>query len=238
MKFKKTLVMRERKFKSTILALLFMAPILLSAQDSAVVEIKKPRIHEVGLALPNLSILGQVGLIYRVGNEKALWRFGAFSFTGSKVDGRSDSTRDLESEGFSAKITAGREYRKKLAEKLEFRYGTDLSFAFTTQKSRTESTIYDPNSDEFLYTTKSQNNVTSYTPGVVIVLGFNYNLSNKIILGAEIKPSVRYNYRENKRQSVIITETESQNQEDLQTSNGLSYGFSNNSVLLSIVYQF
>lgn len=238
MKFKKTLVMRERKFKSTILSLLLMAPILLSAQDSAVVKIEKPRVHEVGLAFPNLSDLGQLGLIYRIGSEKALWRFGTFSFNGSDSDAQRDSTGSILGNGFNVNVTAGREYRKKISEKFELRYGADLSFGFRKSKNTRESTSYDPDSQELLYTRKSKDETTSYAPGLGLVLGFNYSLLNNLILGAEVKPSITYSYRENNRKTEMITDTESQTTQDLLTSNSLSYGFSNYSVLLSLAYRF
>ena len=61
-------------FSSTaVLAFLFMLHTSIQAQEVS----PKAKVHELGLAIPHLNS-SRGGLIYRVGNADALWRFGLY----------------------------------------------------------------------------------------------------------------------------------------------------------------
>ena len=201
--------------KKTLLLLLCVSmSYALMAQET----VKK---KEVGLVF---SSLNQFGLTYKTGTDKSLWRFNTLFLSGDNMKNTSDSTVGKQnSMGFGVKI--GKEYRKNIIEKLEFRYGADLSFSYSHSKS-----TYNDNT---IYSYERFNEQTSYTPGVNLVLGLNYLISENLIIGAEVLPYFRYTSgtakEKNRQYGDIVFEND---------ISGFSYGLSNSSVLLSLVYRF
>lgn len=215
-------------------ASIIIVTILVSFSASFAQE-ETAKVREAGLTFSNFS---SFGLTYRFGNENAVWRLNALTgnssnYTTDNSDNyyfydslTQESSYETVNKSSNVNISFGREYRKLLAEKLEFRYGMDLSLGYSSQKSERSS-----DDDTYIYSTI--NNRRTITPGINFVLGFNYLISDAIVLGAEVKPNMSYN--------IIKTESES-GYDDNRTvreysTNAFTYGLSN-SVLLSLAYRF
>ena len=177
---------------------------------------------EIGLVFSNLD---NFGLTFKTGTDKSLWRFNTLFISGNNMDNTSDSIVNKQSNiGFSVKI--GKEYRKKIVDNLELRFGADLSFSYSQSK-------YDYN-DKTINDYDRKNERTTYQPGINLVFGLNYKFNDKFILGAELLPS--FNYITG---TFVEKNYSNSNNEDLKSDiSGFSYGLSNTSVLLSLSYRF
>lgn len=182
--------------------------------------------REVGLVFSNFD---NFGISYKTGTKRAMWRYNTLLLRGNnnKEDGDFEKiTRN--NTGFELKF--GKEFRRDISDKLEFRFGADLSFRYRDIKYENESKI------DNVVTLK--NNRTVYEPGLNLVLGFNYVVNDNIIIGAEMLPFVRY--------STGTSETRERNYSvnsntyiDVDSDiSGFSYGLSNSSVMLSVAYRF
>lgn len=178
--------------------------------------------REIGLVFNNLN---GFGLTYKTGTNKSLWRFNTLMVSGNNMNNKSDDTTLKQSSfGFGVKI--GREYRKNIVKNLELRFGADLSFLYTQAKS---------DYDYLAYNNQVRiNEMTSYSPGVNLVFGFNYLINEKIIFGAELLPS--FNYVTGTAAETLFYNNDAQ--EVKQDFSGFNYGLSNTSVLLSVAYRF
>jgi hypothetical protein len=207
---------------SFILALTFASISLLAQEDSIPTNETKVKVQEVGVAFSNFD---NFGLTYKIGNQKSLWRFYALYFSGdnSKED-RSTQYTKYNDYGFGIKI--GKEFRKNIVSNLEFRYGFDLLFNYTYSKEL--DTNDDPDMGET--TIKS----TRYLPGIDFVIGLNYVIKDKLVLGIEVLPY--FSYRTGK--NYFISTASNIPEERTTKISGFSYGLSNSSALLTVAYRF
>jgi len=175
---------------------------------------------EIGLVFSNLD---NFGLTYKTGTNKSLWRFNTLLITGNNVDNTTDSLVNKQSNfGFGVKI--GKEFRKDLVDKLELRFGADLSFSFNQSK-------YDYDDKTINGHDRKDERIT-YRPGINLVLGLNYEFNDHFVLGAELLPSFSYT-------TGSSTESNYYNDDEVKTDiSGFNYGISNTSVLLSLAYRF
>jgi hypothetical protein len=199
--------------KKTFLILLTIASTFsISAQE-------KTKQKEIGITFSNLH---NFGLSYKFGNSNSVWRINTLFASGSNIDQTNDSLeRNNKSSRFTLKF--GKEYRKTITDKLEFRYGADLSFGYQTSE-----TVYDDKSslnNDLLYKT------LTYRPGANLIIGFNYLVSENIVLGAEILPGFNYI-------TGTHSEFDSNNIENETEISGYYYGLSNTSALLTLAYRF
>jgi len=177
---------------------------------------------EIGLVFSNLD---NFGLTYKTGTEKSLWRFNTLFISGSTLDNIADSQENKQSNtGFGVRI--GKEYRKALADKLAFRYGADLSFSYnqSTQEYKNKAIV---NNERKLER-------TTYQPGINIVFGLNYELSDHFVLGVELLPGFSYTTGT----SVEKNFSNPNDEEQKGDISGFNYGLSNSSALLSLSYRF
>ncbi|WP_421978841.1 hypothetical protein [Roseivirga seohaensis] len=197
--------------------------VLLSLSMSYCLMAQEPvKQQEAGLTFYNID---GFGLTYRTGTEQSLWRFNTLIISGNNSDNSTGTTisKDINT-GFNFKV--GKEYRKELADKLELRYGGDISFSYRQVKTQYENKLI-PNDFR-------SSNRTIYEPGVNIIVGFNYMLKENLILGAEILPSFNYF-------SVTLTEKDSNTNNGIEMkadTSGYNYGLSNGSALLSLAFRF
>lgn len=176
---------------------------------------------EIGLVF---SSLNSFGLSFKTGTNKSLWRFNTLLISGNNMDNTSDSSTSKQSNtGFSVKV--GREYRKNIVDNLELRFGADLSFRYTQTKSNFDDKTVDDHD--------RLNEITTYSPGINLVFGFNYVINEKILLGAELLPSFNYVTGTSVEKSYYNNDEETKH--DIS---GFNYGLSNTSVLLSVAYRF
>jgi hypothetical protein len=202
---------RVLKIKGITLVLMYLCTL------PSVTAQEPPVLHEVGLSLSDFN---NIGVTYRRGTEKALWRFNIFNFEGEDFYFNEDRLEDYRGE-LQFNIGVGREYRRELGKKLTLRYGADLSFSYYHRIFRIE--FLEDNEE---YST----NFHEYYPHLSLVVGFNYSLSSKIAVGVEVLPNVGYEVRNysGKRDQEITFDT---------TTSNLDYRLSNSSALLSIVYK-
>ncbi len=175
------------------------------------------RIHEGGLSFLGLN---NFGLTYRTGKPEALWRFNAMSVSADRRDHQTMDYEQIENT-FGAHISAGREFRKNLADKLQFRYGFDFAFYYSRQKTRNES---------IPFASTSIQKLISWGPSAEAVLGLNYAIAERFLIGAEILPSLSMRKTENTSR---IGDSESKNE-----TTRFSFDLSSSSALLSLVYRF
>jgi len=201
--------------KSLLILLCLAMSYILMAQETT-------KQKEVGIVFQNLD---NFGLTYKTGTNKSLWRFNTLILSGSKSEQIADSIVNKNNNmGFGVKI--GREYRKDIAEHLELRFGADLSFTYSQSKSDFDDKTID-NHDRL-------NERTNYQTGLNLVFGFNYALSDNIIIGAELLPGFSYSTGESTDKSYYTNSGE----EIKSEISGFNYGLSNTSALISLVYRF
>ena len=214
-----------------VLLLLFLGVCLnVNSQETS-------RQKELGIAF---SSLNNFGIVFRLGNEKAMWRF-----TGMQVSGidnnrenirndinNSDNTDESSSFGFS--VSSGREYRKLINDKFELRYGFDLFFGYNDSKNE-----FGSNNNLTLppFFSKTKIVSTSFSYGVNAVLGFNY-IHNSLVFGAELQPFIAMQETESERTDSRNVNGISETFESTETSSGINYGLNNNFALISIAYRF
>lgn len=180
---------------------------------------EKAKIKEIGLTFRNLD---QFGFSYKVGTKQSLWRFNAVSMLGMNEDRSSDKeSEDRDSNNFGLGFSAGKEYRKPIAQNFEYRYGFDLSFRYDHLKENNGSTT-DPR--------KRKENL--FTPGINLVFGLNYIIGDHLIIGAEIMPYLRYTFGQTSEERRIQEYSNKVDHSDIR------YGFDSSSVLLSLAYRF
>ncbi|CAM1340673.1 hypothetical protein [Tenacibaculum amylolyticum] len=198
--------------KKTLLSLL-----LLGATISSTFAQEKDKRQEVGI---NFSSLNSFGFTYKTGTSKNLWRFNVLALNLNNNDIETDdATRGNQKQfNIGAQVSIGKEFRKDITKNLEFRYGFDVSFAYSYIKSTREATpIFE---DER----------TLYTPSLAGVIGVNYVFNDHLAFGVELLPRFSYSTGDFK-------ETNGTNIINGDISN---YGFSlgNNLAQLSLSYRF
>jgi hypothetical protein len=179
------------------------------------------RIKEIGLTLEGFD---DFGLNYKVGRPDALWRFSSMFLSGGRYETAYPSYQEEIQKTIGIGIGIGREFRKPVVENLQFRYGADITFSYNTS----ESEIH-PNEAYYNRTV----NRNQYRPGLAFVLGVNYIIKEKFIIGAEILPGFYYSSVEE------TTDFDSADNEDSHSDTS-SYGFNGSlsSALLTLAFRF
>jgi hypothetical protein len=181
-------------------------------------EVEKQK--EIGLVFGNLD---DFGLTFKIGNEKSFWRFSSVFLSGN--------TRKIiyeymeEKNGsFGFGLGIGKEFRKGLVDNLEFRYGADLNLGFFKLADETKT------SDYIL-----RHVIKTFEPGINFVIGLNYKLGDKFLIGAELLPGFTF---------ITVSDiTKYKGKyggwgwEDKNDISGFRYGLSNTHVLLSVSYR-
>jgi len=211
------LIFQQLKLKNMKKLFLMLAVLFFALSINAQEKVKQ---QEVGLIFSGLN---SFGLTYRIGSNKSLWRFQTLFFKGSSS---SDALADsLFNEKSSIMLTArvGKEFRANILEKLEFRYGGDILFGFSENKSK--------RNDISRFDRDNLDKNTAYSVGINLMIGLNYVFNNRLVIGAELLPSVRYTKTIRVDQNTIGDEIK-------REGNGITYGISNNSARLSVLFRF
>jgi hypothetical protein len=103
--------------------------------------------------------------------------------------------------------------------------GVDLSADFDLLNTDTD--------DKTFFNSDRERRINSWSTGFNAVMGLNYEISDRILLGAEFLP--RLAYRQYKDE---ITDVSSGDTLSLQETKGINFGFNSYSVLLSLVVKF
>ncbi len=210
--------------KKLMLALLAAAmPFVSFAQDSTSTNTRR---KEIGLTFYGLD--GGYGLTYRTGTNKALWRFNSVGIYGqnSKL---STKTADAKTVSSNASFSIGREYRKPIASNIQLRYGIDVVSGYNRSLSENTSQSISSNPSKIIEIKKR----TVFNVGLRWVMGINYDINEKIAIGAELLPTFSYGMGKEKTISdnpFYKTTIEA----DISEFN---YSLSTSSILFSIVYR-
>jgi hypothetical protein len=130
----------------------------------------------------NAKGFNNYGLMYRTGNDNALWRFGGIALTASKnKDYAFFESTDQRSSEKGAQFSIGREFRKRLSQDFVFCYGADISLAYT---KRVES--------YFSSSTNYKVSIKEIRPGINGVIGVMYNVTDHFLIGAAMHPLAYY----------------------------------------------
>ncbi len=194
-----------------VLTAVFMSNLVMSQ------EVSKQK--EVGLVFYNFD---NFGITYKTGTNHAMWRFTTLFAGNNKSEQTADSlTGNNSNLGFGVEF--GREYRKAITNNFEFRYGGDISYQFSHSTTDIENGNY------------STRNVslkqTNHSPGLNLVLGFNYVIKQHVVIGFEMLPYFRYHY------SKRVQYLDSSDEQTTKTI-GFAWGLSSQSVLISLAYRF
>jgi len=201
--------------KSLVFLFFLLFPSFLFAQE----RVKR---KEVGIVLRGIT---DFGLTFRIGNNKSLWRFSALYVSGGNVFIKSNA-REAKGRNIGFAVQIGKEYRKILVNKLEFRYGADLSLGYNT--SKLYGIAKKPTVDEY------RSNTKTFNPAIYFLFGLNYVIKEKIVLGAIFSPYFGYQIGE-MVETDVLSSTPAEVKSDIS---GFNFGVSSSSLLLSVVYRF
>jgi hypothetical protein len=185
------------------------------AQDTA-------RQRELGLVLYGFD---HFGFSYKTGSAQSLWRFKTLFSSGSTMKEESEN-KEIKYGSNAVGISIGKEFRSKLMNNLEFRYGADISFQYSINKNQTNITT-NPKS-------VFKNTDTRYTPGINAVIGLNYVLKDRFVIGAELLPYFSYYTGKSKNE----TSNDTNNSSISSNISGFNYGLNISYVLISFAYRF
>lgn len=205
------------KHQPVLLLTMMMTVIMLAVIPSSAQD----QIREVGLTFRNFD---GFGLDYKTGSSLSLWRFNSLFLSASE---REDETywndADLKSSSYAIEFRVGREFRKAVVEDFQFRYGLDISFGFSKVKSRL---VYDD------ATHNTSQETQTFTPGINALVGVNYVLKEKIVIGVEVLPGITYT-------TGSKTSKDSGNPEATKSDiSGFNFGLSSSAALLTLAYRF
>lgn len=197
-------------------------PILLFSMSITYSQDIAPQ-RELGIVFQNLD---NFGLSFRYGSNNNYLRLNTIFLGGSSLkveDNRPNQyPEDIDIKDFGFKAAAGYEHRIPFVDKVDFRIGFDFSYAY---KQSIES---NPNSSEGFPETITK----VHSPGINMVLGFNYNFNEIFFVGCELLPGISH--------SKMTIENDNGTDKPIETykKESLDYGLSNSSVHLILGFSF
>jgi len=207
--------------KKTVLILISIAISYCAIAQS---ETSSLKVREVGVAFSDLN---SFGINYKVGTKTALWRFNSLLLSGGNTDEESDA-REQDSKNIGFGLKAGREYRKSISDKLELKYGFDLSYRYYSKTIDQVRNV--------INSSNSKQESTYHYSGINMVLGLNYVINDNFVFGVELLPGINYKSGKlNEPEYDYSTQTSKQVKTDVS---GFTSEFSNSSALLSLAYRF
>lgn len=186
------------------------------------------KVREAGITFRNLD---SFGFTYRFGNTNSVWRLSGMSASGSmsQYDFTDSLNAPSNSSNFGIAVGFGREKRINIVDNLDLRLGGLIHGRYRFRYSMQELTTTMP--DGSTVSSELERTTNEYTVGASFILGFNYNIKNKLIVGIEVLPGVSYTMSENDRE-VQLSDNVTQNVNTFGYDVGLS------TTTLSLVYRF
>ena len=181
---------------------------------------EKTKQKEVGLSFSNLD---EFGITYKVGTQKAMWRFNTLLLTGGKNTLKYPEQAKVINNNFGFDLMVGREYRTSIDDNFEFRCGFDIVYGYSSVKREDKTSL---DTQDWMTT---KNSTSKY--GFNFVLGFNYTINHKLVLGAEVLPGINF-------QDGEVKKSYNYGNEETTDISGSRYGLKNSSVLLTLAYRF
>lgn len=186
-------------------------------------EENKVKLNELGITFSDFD---RFGLVYKTGKDHSLWRFQTLMVSQNNQKttfNHYHTDSEHKNEDYTVKI--GRVHISEITGDFDFRIGADLFYSYS--KDKEEFNIVNESPAEQL----NERKINTY--GVNLVFGFHHLLNKHILLGAEFLPHFSYRSGSTKE----YANSEHDNPETLDIS-GYSYGLSNNSVQLNLIYRF
>ena len=178
------------------------------------------KIKELGFTTSNLN---DFGITYRQGSTNTLWRFNAIASNAGFSNSKGDY-EERSNSGFSIGLQVGKEWRKLISQKFELRLGTDLGFRYGQSKYER----FDAPSQTLEY--KSSNE--TFKASALGVFGFNFVFTDMFLVGAEFLPALTYSKGSTEQYYQSSGETVNSENESF------NFGFSTDSIRLSLLYRF
>lgn len=186
-------------------------------------EDSKVKLNELGITFSDFD---RFGLVYKTGRDHSLWRFQTLMVSQNNLKRTFDDYHtDSEHKNADYTVKIGRVHISEINEDFDFRFGADVFYSYS--KDKEEFNIINETPAEQL----NERKVNTY--GVNLVFGFHHLLNEHILIGAEFLP--HFSYRSGSAKE--YANNEHNNPETLDIS-GYSYGLSNNSVQLNLIYRF
>lgn len=194
---------------------------------------EKVKQREFGIGMANLN---SFALLYKCGHQGAMWRLQSLIANGKQEDYTNKEKDSLfsKSSNLYLRFQAGREWRTDLGGNFEFRYGLDLTFRYNSTTDEYNTSLYNSIRYDNLY--KSEQ--TTLEPGICFVLGVNYVVKEKWVIGAEVCPG--FNYITGTRVDEYYPNPSGTGEPTKQEFDisGYEFGLRNTGALLSVSYRF
>jgi hypothetical protein len=189
----------------------FVIVVLVFMQYSSVAQEANSRIRELGINLSGSTF----GIRYKAGNENTLFRVSLLSLGGSSSKYLSASNIESTDNSQGLGFNFGFEKRKLVSDNLNFYYGSDLLTSYQRHISKNGSPT-------------QTNKGFSFSPGLGLLLGFNFKISSKINISAEVMPSISY--------SIYKSSSEFNGTTNKTSSTRFDYGLGTNGVNLTLSF--
>lgn len=206
--------------KRFIILLVFSTIVLSSKAQQSVSQ------KEIGLTTTDFE---GFGLSYMSGTSTSLWRFSTFNSSGNIQEYIQDTASNTLNKNLSVAFKIGKEFRKMVAKNIEFRYGVDVSCSF-------RKTSEDITSRTSSFTTLNTE-YSTISPGINVILGFNYVIKSKLVIGAELNPGMSYWFERRDRNYVRQSGGSIVNYEETYQTSRIGYTISNTPVLFTLAYR-
>jgi len=168
------------------------------------------KINEIGIDL-NGSVFG---VRYNIGNKSTALRLSLLSVNGYATNYKSANSSGPKTNSQGVSFQIGFEKRKLISEGLFYYLGSDL------MNSMSKYTYKDNNSTTTTFT---------FSPGLGLVMGLGYNISDKFKISAEVIPHISYSYQKDSQTYNGIKSS--------TTSTQLDYSFKSDGVFLTVQYR-
>jgi hypothetical protein len=196
--------------KKMFLSLIAFAIIVsVSAQD-------KVKQKELGLGFSNFD---NFALTYKFGHQKSMWRLMALHGSINSFDYTDYDEDKSKQKSASVGISFGKQFHSFINDDFKLIYGADLKLNYSYNKNIEQG--------------QNESVRSIYAPGLNAVLGFNYDLNDHFVIGLELLPGLNYTYSETK-----IDNDDEAMTDHVSKTNGLSFGVSTSSALLTMAYRF
>jgi len=194
---------------------------------------QKERVQEVGFLFRNLDSFGAT---YRIGNTNSVWRLTAITARGRSSESETvfDTIPDLKRKSslndLSFAVGFGRERRINIVENFDLRLGGQLGFGFQQNESTYQEPVFTSGTGDYEYVDRKDER-QQLRGGLAGIVGVNYNVKNKLIIGLEILPGISYSEDTRKLSGDNYVSNE-------KTSNTFSFNAGLSSAMLSLAYRF
>ena len=178
--------------------------------------------HEIGIRFSNSN---NYGIDFKFGQKHAMWRISTMYIGYDDYSAIEEEFYDLLNYG--ASFSFGKEFRKEVTSKLEFRAGLELFAQHNLQEFDTPIQI---NDNRYIY--KISNTTTA--GGLKFVIGSNIQLKKHFLLGIEVLPSLGYIHQESNSEYPVA----SGNSDEKIIKKGIQFHAKNTNAKVTLAYRW